>query len=664
MALAYIRPGVSVSEIVSPSFSPVLLDPNSICIVGPSQGFQTAVENFLLADNTPVQLAALGINPSTIVVRDASNVTLAPFTAGASADYTVDTSNLSTTGYVKISRSMQTRIANGEKVVVYLENSAGPGQGDAHTELLELDNTTAEAPVNRASTTQAASVSVQRQGSAPAADYTLANVGAVGTSIVWRNTATVLKQFQVVYVTYTVSGVTSVDVAKQLNALTTVSLPDNATAITVNTAPGLGTSASQAIVYTAGTTTDNDYILGGSGATTTIARSAGTTTIGSANDKLAVRVTYNYTPATYWLPTRCYSQYDVELQYGAAFDSSGNILTPVSYAASLAFANGANSVIIQPLFAAGSPNTQPTGSVSDWDNTLANLYNIEDINLVVPLISTGGLSTSDAQNLEILEAVQNYIAYMQNVQNQYVMAICGEDATGGVMASPTTLQTHAESLGANTPYDESVVVLSPGSFQFQNPVTGLPTNVGGQYVAAAIAGMCSRYPVQQPLTRKRINNITSVNVARTEQQKDQDAQAGLLVVEDKKNVIRVRDAITTSQTSQASRSMSVVRAKHWMMDNIREALDDQVVGQIVLDNQANFRVQLVVQNELELMSTLGAIVTYDQIQVTRDPNDSTAMQVRFSYLPTYPLNRVEVSFSIDQSSGVSFSTTGSTVTGL
>jgi hypothetical protein len=33
------------------------------------------------------------------------------------------------------------------------------------------------------------------------------------------------------------------------------------------------------------------------------------------------------------------------------------------------------------------------------------------------------------------------------------------------------------------------------------------------------------------------------------------------------------------------------------------------------------------------------------------------MQVRFSYLPAYPLNRIEISFSINQATGVTFNTT-------
>lgn len=665
MALAYTKPGVTVSEIVSPSFAPLLLDPTSICIVGPSQGYQSTTEVFVLSDNHEVQLQKLGIDASSIVVRDASDVTSTPFVVGSSEDYTVDTSQISTTGITSIKRSMQTTIADGETVVVYFENSASPAQSDGKTDLVTLNLITAVVPSDVAAGTQAASIKVSKKGKAPAADYTLANVGAPGTTIVWNNSATVLGKFQTVYLDYTVGATNYTDVAVQLNNLTTVALPDNTTAITVKTAAGADTTVTAAL-YTKGSTTDADYIVGGSGASTTIARSAGTTTIGGSADKLAVRVTYNATPSDYWLPTRCFTQYDVESKYGPAWDSAGNILNPLSFAASLAFANGANSVVLQALFASGTPNTNPTGSLTDWENSFSNLYNIEDINVVVPIISSGSLavSPSDALSLQIEVALQNFVAYMAENQNQLVIGIVGEDATNGTLASPTTLQAHAQSIGANN-YAENMVLVSPGSFQIANPITGLATNIGGQYVAACVAGMLSRYTVQTPLTRKQVNALTGVNVARTEVQKDQDAGAGCLVVDAKRGRIQVRDGITTSQVSISSRTLNVVRAKHYMMENIRTALEDQVVGQIVLDDQANFRVQLIISAELDLLVADGTIVSYDAIQCAPDPADPTALQVRFSYLPAYPLNRVSISFSINQSSGVTFDqTTTSNVQGI
>lgn len=663
MTLAYTKPGVTVSEIVSPSLSPILLDPTSICIVGPSQGYQVTTEIFVLDDNHPVQLSKLNADISTLQVRDASNVTLAPFTPGASADYSIDTSLLSVSGVVSIARAMQTEIEDGETVVVYFENSGSPVQGDGKTDFVTLSKTTPVAPTDRASGTVAGSIVVSKAGKAPNGDYTLANTGAPGTTIVWSGAASVLQKFQTVYLDFVVGSTVYTDYAVQLNNNTTVSLPDNADSIVVKTAPGADTNVTAA-VYSKGTTTDEDYIVGGSGASTTIARSAGTTTIGQANDKLNVRVSYQATPTDYWFPTRCFSQNDVEQKYGPAFDQAGNILNAVSYGAQLAFANGANSVVIQALFTEGTPRTQPTGILSDWQSALQNLRDIEDINVIVPLVASGGLNSNDGLVLQILEAVQSHCAYMAQQQNQLVLAICGEDSTGGTAASMAVLRSHGSTL-TTSDFADHTVLLSPGAYTFTNPVTGQQSSMGGQFMAASVAGMLAKFSVQTPLTRKQIASVTGVTDSRTESDKDVDAQNGLTVVEAKRGRIQVRHAITTSQVSVAARELSVVRAKFWMMENIRQTLEDQVVGQIILDNTATFRVQLLVTDALQQLIDLGAIVSASQIQVSRDTVDPTALQVRFSYLPNFPCNRIAVTFSIDSSSGVTFDqTTQSNVQGI
>lgn len=655
MSLSYVKPGVSVSEIVSPSFNTQFLDPTSICVVGPAQGYETYTEVFVLDDNHQVQLAAGYVDTSTISVVDANNVISAPFLATdnvAQRDYTIDTSLLSSTGAVKLSRTMQTTIEDGELVVVYFENNASANIGNSFTQSLALNKTTPSTPLNLTSGTVASSLRVSKAGVASSStDYTIAGEGTASPTIVWKNTATVLRPFQTVYLDYTVNGEAYTNISVQLNNLSLVNLASNADDIVVKTASGA--PSTPAALYTKGTTTDLDYIVAGSGVTTTIARSAGTTSIGVENDKLSVRVTYKATSTEYWLPTRCYSQSDVEDKYGPAYDSSGNIVNPVSFAASCVFANGANSVIVQALFSEGTPRTQPTGVVADWEDTLTNLRDVEDINVIVPIISAGGLAATDSNNLLILQAVQNHLNYMLQQQQHYVIAIAGEDSTGGSLAARDVLREHAQSLFNRTPND-SVVLVSPASFEFANPITGQTALIGGQYAAACVAGMLGRYPVQNPLTRKKVNTLTAVKDIRTESEKNADAATGLCVIESKRGLVQVRHAITVNTGTVAARELSVVRSKHYMMQSIRNTIDDQVIGNIILDAQAGFTVQLIVSNILEQMVQQGAIVSYNSIQVRRDPVDATAVQVRFSYLPAYPLNQISIQFSLSSAQGVLF----------
>lgn len=623
---------------------------------------------FVLEDNHPITLSAKNVDPDTVVVVDSSNVTSSPFVA--TTDYTLDTSALSTTGVVTVARAMQTTIADLETVVVYFENSASANQGNSKTDLVILAGTTPVTPTDAAAGTQAASILVEKQGQLPTSDFTISGAGTGSVTLVWKNTAVTTGKFQTVYVDYTDgSGNPQTNYEVQLNNLSTVALPADSTAHTVKNATTADTTVTAA-AYQKGTTTDLDYIITGSGGSTAISRSAGSTTMGVSTDALQVKVTYTATPFDYWLPTRCFSQNDVENKFGPAFDNSGNILNPVSYAALLAFQNGAPTVIVQALFSINdfSQNANPTGTLEDWQNTLVTLYDIEDLNVIVPVIATTNLVTSptDGLNLSILQAVQDYLNYMQLQNEQYIIAITGEDSTVSGLASKTTLRSHAQSLAAGAP-SESVVLVSPGSYQVANPVTGSLFNIGGQYAAACVAGMLGRYSIQAPLTRQQVASILALGESRSRQDQNADGAAGLLVIATQRNNpsnIQVRHAITVDRTTADHSELSVVRSKYYMLSILAQTLDQGVIGQIVIDQNATFRIQLVVENVLDALLQQGVIFGYDTVQCRIDPNSPTTIDVQFSYTPNYPLNNISISFSVNQSTGVVFSTTASSTSGV
>jgi hypothetical protein len=662
LALPYIKPGVSVSEIVSPQLTPVLLDPNVIAIVAPARGYEEHVETFVLSDNAPVTLSANGVDASTVVVRDASDITLAPFTPTTYEatpgvddlqDYDVDTSLALTTGETSVVRSMQTLIGNGEQVVVYYETAVGGVQAQSNTVWPTLNMLT-PVTVGQASL-ETASVLVTKQGLlVDGVDVTITNEGLANASIAWDNGSTIVGEFQDIYLDFDVAGTVYLDQPIQLNGLAAVDIGPAADNIVVKNAPGSFTT--NAVLYAKSTLEEADYGTAGTGAAFAVRRSQGSTTIGGANDQLTVRVSYRATPTDYYLPTRCYSQGDVENKFGAAFDSAGNVQNPLSLAALFAFQNGASQVVAQALFGGTlAAPAAPTGTLANWELSFERLRSVTDVSMLVPVISSGNLNTapSDSLSLSILQAAQTHARYMAAQENQFLLVIAGEDGTGNTLATPTVLQSHASSLGQGA-NSESVMLLAPSAFTFGNPVTGANSDVGGQYVAAAAAGLAARYPTQMPLTRKRIGGLTSIKTARTETQKDQDAQSGLAVVENKRGRIQIRHSITTNQSTRAQQEFSVVRSKYWMMKNLVEALDTQAVGQLILDSEANFLIQVLVASELELLTNQGAIAEYGDIQVRPDPADATALQVRFTYRPSYPLNRVAITFSITAESGVQF----------
>lgn len=390
---------------------------------------------------------------------------------------------------------------------------------------------------------------------------------------------------------------------------------------------------------------------------------------GLANDLddvgATIRVTYRHLPSTYFLATRLNSHSQVEALYGPAYssDAVGNasgIGSRVSYAANLAFENGATDVIIQPLFKLATPGdndsqrVQPSAveaaDANNWEATLYGLRDIEDINLIVPVVGQSDTGIDDDLQSSIIQKVQDHAFFMKS-QGQYVIAVVGEDGSA-TLVDPDVIRGHATLLRDRYGGDvaENIVFVSPSRFSKALP-TGFSSEllIGGQYVAAAIAGMVASRPTSSPLTRKQVAGLKAVLDPRNRAQKDADAQAGLLVVEQRGLAIQVRHGITIDNSSTAKRELSVVRSKHRMMESVRTTLDGALP--IVANGNAASLLQTIVIGVLEELRANRELVSYSNVQSRILEGDPTTGEVRFSYAPAYPLNNVDILFSVDLTTG-------------
>ena len=705
MPQAYVKPGVSVSELVNPSFTPIESDPTTVCIIGVGAGYQSKSEVVQLLDNAPVALAVDdGIDLGNLTVRDYADrsTVYVQGVAGppATNDFYLDGNS--------IVRSMATDIRNGETVLITGTNTAGQIQ-----DLVTLNDNGpgAGVPLDDAAASGTDTISdfvAQRLGrfsTASGSGTTPSNTNGIWiqtnvTPVTLRAVATVSGAInentnQRVYVDYIdVNGSVQVGVPVDLNGTTPVAINS------INSVPNAkvnddGTVAGL-VVRNVNDPTYNESVVGFTptsdstgvdspsgkditvtlnGTTYTAYRPSGPSSIPSG---ATVLVEYTATPQDYFFPTRCFGMGDVEAIYGPGLAGAndpdglaeGSVKSPVSFAAQLAFANGAPSVVIQPLYSSQIVNNVTIrsasidpGTISDWNDTLEGLRSIDDVNVLVPLVSTNGVG-SDSTSLGVFNAIQNHINFMITQNYQFLVAVLGEDSTIAGQGSMQTLRSHAKSIGGlSALHPECISMISPAAFKVVNPVTGLAMTVGGQYAAAAFAGALAAAPVAATETRHTLGALIDVVDARTEADKDTDAKAGLTVIENKRGIIMVRHALTTAVNSKNTSELSVIRAKHFMIETIRQTLDEQVIGQIVIDNRAAFTVQLLVEATLEQLVQDGVIATYDGTQAQLSNLDPTTITVRFSYLPLFPLNYVNIQFAIDASnSGITVTDT-STDTG-
>lgn len=393
---------------------------------------------------------------------------------------------------------------------------------------------------------------------------------------------------------------------------------------------------------------------------------------GAIADGRLVNVTYKYIPTDYFSPIRLSDMGSIENRFGPGLDSTGTtISSPLSYAAQIAFENGASSVVLQPLFVRGTPgdatttpsapNPTQAAALTSWSDTFWVLRDIEDINVLVPIVGQSMPNVGDAVQLSIMQAAQDHVNFMAS-QQQMVVTVLGEDSSASSsVAQKATLLTHASTLAGRYggAMAQQTVFVSPAKYTRALPSLGRQITVGGQYMAAGIAGMLASRPVSAALTRKFVSGFTSVADARDLQEKNTDAGTGLLVVENVRGNIVVRHGITLDVTSTQNRELSVVRAKHRMIESVRDTIDKQIIGQVIADNNAPSVVSSTVALVLEGLRRDGDIVDYSGVESRYLSLDPTTVEVRFSYRPAFPLNYVNIVFSIDLTTGI-VSTSGDT----
>ncbi len=393
-----------------------------------------------------------------------------------------------------------------------------------------------------------------------------------------------------------------------------------------------------------------------------------------------VNVTYTYTPSNYWNPVRMFDIGSVQARFGQAWSTAtiSNGLTvytginsPLSLAAAFAFQNGAQSVILQPLFQRATPGNPTTaqepatgtaiGAATTWSDTLYTLRNVSNIDIIAPIVGFDNVNvTSNTEILGIFEAVQAHQAY-QNSQNDFMLAIFGEDGTFSssqlsTLSPPNSLLiTHAADLRSNygNALSKQNVLINNAAFNVAVPgAQGGNMIIGGQYAAAALGGALVARSVSSALTRQYISGFSSIIDTRTPADKNNDAANGLLVLENYNGGVRCRQGITIDLADgPAGQEISVVRAQLVTIESIQQTLDNEIIGQIIADANSPLVVASAINGVLALLQSGGIIVGYTQATAQLTSLSPTTVSASFSYQPAFPLNYINVTFSLNLTTG-------------
>lgn len=401
------------------------------------------------------------------------------------------------------------------------------------------------------------------------------------------------------------------------------------------TGSGLQVAAADGTLYATGT--DFDLVQTGTAPTntTTIARDGA----GGIDDGETVYVTYRYTDEDYTAPLRVSDYDDVKEAYGEPLDLiTGAIISPLSLAAKAAFENGANTlVLVATTDAAATATTRTTLAAA-----LGKLEAIYDVNVVVPLAV--GL-TADAEAEGVGNDLKNHVESLAN-DNVFRVGVIGFDT--GITAAPE---------GLAAAFASSRVVLAwPNKMSYYNGYTNSLVTVGGQYLAAAMAGRLAIQAVQEPLTKKQIRGFagfpasTAANM--TNANKNTWSAGGVAVVE----IVRdgrllIRHGTTTQRDTINTRELSLVRAKDAMVSLIYDTAESSGLIGSAINDETPIRVKGMVSSVLETATRFGIIIGYNSLKVRRTSVDPSVIEVKFQYRPAYPLNYILIAFSINTVTG-------------
>lgn len=630
MPLGYQTPGVRVTEIPNASLTAAVGTPTFICVIGTATGSQKATDKVTL----PAQTTSVGIQ---ILPTGTFNV--------------VSTNDFPTSGTFAVGG--QTVTYTGKTATSFTGCTGGTGTQAAGL-VVSVD-----VPVTLANTGVIASTVVVKRADTLAVinpgNYNIAQSADPNTTVTGDELYTIARVSSPTAVATNVIGSAGNPSGTYVYAYSWVTAagetglsPDSASVspsaqqVTVtlpaNSAGPTGTSGKN--VYRKRTTGDNSYHMVGTTASTTfsdnILNSAaeisaaqgqiGGTPYTGLNIGDNLFVAYSYTNQNYYLPTLFDNFSDIVQKYGEPFDAAGNISSTLSYGARLVLSNGAGEVVCL---------ASPAMDASTFGTTLDKLKSEDDIGIIVPI---DGSPANHA-------AVQAHCQYMAT-QGFLRMGIVGQDSSTANITM-ATLRTAAQGFNG-----QEITMIAPASFKIQNPVNGRFVAIGSQYMAAAVAGMCGARDPWVPLTRKVVAGFATSNERRSSVDKINDAASGLLLIEEKApGVLRVMQGITTSTTSVNTKELSVVRAKFALATTMREGLDT-LVGFAGNITSTPMIVHAKTTAILDQLRNQGLISAFGGVNARLLNADPTTCEVRFQYTPIYPLNNIEIQFTLNTASGL------------
>jgi hypothetical protein len=391
-----------------------------------------------------------------------------------------------------------------------------------------------------------------------------------------------------------------------------------------------------------------------------------------------VSVTYGHNWAAYGT---YYNFNSLVNTIGAAVNNT-TVSNPATLAANLAFQNGANTVQVLPV-ARISSSGQSAATVTDWNRVFSTgttgndptyLATFQGVDTIVPLY--GFVSTSGATQGQIItygagtvaQALSNYL-YAQFNNGVYQRAFVGIDSTAGQVTT-SSLQALAQAFGQSNG-GTRITLAFPGSINYNpglNTNTGLTNvnfNVAGYYLAAALAGLfVGQTDVMVPITNKTVAGFNYIpnQISLTDAATNYLPYGITTVFQKRDGNLWVLQGLTTNVTNWLTQEISINAVGDRLANNIATALNNSALIGGPLTAATIASALSTVQSTLVTAKSNNLIQNYQNLTYSNNAANPTTIDITFQYAPTYPINYIQVTLSLNTSTGTVVNSTAQTST--
>lgn len=385
-----------------------------------------------------------------------------------------------------------------------------------------------------------------------------------------------------------------------------------------------------------------DTSAGADQSVTTITKSSGSK-IETAYPQ--VTVTYQYTDASYHALNYFTDFASFVETYGPSVDpTTGDLVSPLSFAAQVAIQNGVNqfyAIALDPTKGTVAQQFADAYAMLSGSNT--------NVNVVVPLWD----GVTDPAALAGMLQTLNSALVQDSIGGTLRMAVVGFDSA--YTGTPSAVATLATGISSRR-----IVAAWPNQLNYYNGVKNSTIVVDGIYLAAGYAGVMASQDPEMPLTHKYVQGFmgipTTVQRALTTTAKDVLAKGGVSVTEvDRGNRLRIRHGVTTDWAGGIlTREISLVRSQDALYNLLQDTMESSGLIGIPIGPNTALQVKSIASGALETAKATGVILDYNSLAVREQSppsGDPTVIEVKFAYRPSWPLNYILVNFTVDTTNG-------------